>query len=92
MSWAAGQWDAERMRADIATMDRDAALGYLRRRPGNVEAMLDALVRTPDGSPADYAAGLDALGEYGAYLVAAADALRDRPHKPRMVKVKQLWR
>jgi len=72
----------ERMRADLAPMGRGAAIGYLRRKPGDVEVLLSRLEHAPDGSAPDYAAAVDALAAYGAYLCAAADAIRDKPADP----------
>lgn len=82
--------DIARMRADVADMSRAAAIGYLRRRPGNVEALLDRLTQTPDGQPPNYVAAVDDLAEYGAYLVAAAHAIREKPaDPPRMVNLQK---
>lgn len=73
-------WDraAEQMQRDLAPMGRAAAIGYLRRRPGDVEALLDRLQRAPDGGVTDYPAAVEDLAAYGRYLVAAAEALRSK--------------
>lgn len=75
-------WDIDQLRADLAELPRGAAIGYLRRRPGNVEALIDRLTRTPSGEPSNYPAAVDALAAYGAYLLAAAEAIRDKPEDP----------
>ena len=83
----------DRMRADVAPLGRGAAIGYLRRKPGNVEVLLDRLTRAPDGSVPDYAAAVDALAAYGAYLCAAADAIRDKPaDAPDLRPLAKSWR
>lgn len=70
----------------LGPMPRGAALGYARRRPGNTEQLLSLLERTPDGSPADFRAGIDAVAAYGRWLVEYARVMRDKPaDPPRMV-------
>src|SRR5690606_37520964 len=71
-------WGIAQMRADVAPMTRAAAVGYLRRRPGDAFALATALLHTRAGEPANYAAAVHELRSYGQYLAAFADAVEGK--------------
>ena len=70
----------ERMRADLHRWGVGPS-ATCAAKPGDVEVLLSRLEHVPDGS-ADYAAAVDALAAYGAYLQRSGDAIRRQASRP----------